>query len=75
MPSTDLEPWEQELIDHHATTTFAEDIPIIERVQQGLGSRGYEPGPLMIDSEKSQYSEHAVAAIQQLWRDAMGEKT
>ncbi len=27
---------------------------------------------LMIDAEKSQYSEHAVAAIQQLWRDAMG---
>ncbi len=26
----------------------------------------------MIDQEKSRYSEHAVAAVQQLWRDAMG---
>jgi hypothetical protein len=26
----------------------------------------------MIDDEKSVLSEHAVAAIQQLWRDAMG---
>ena len=72
LPRAEPEDWERELIEHHARVTFAEDIPIVERVQLGLGSRGYAPGPLMIDSEKSQYSEHAVAAIQQLWRDALG---
>lgn len=72
LPRAEPEAWERELIEHHARATFAEDIPIVERVQQGLGSRGYAPGPLMVDAEKSQYSEHAVAAIQQLWRDAMG---
>ncbi len=46
-------------------------MAIIESVQQGLGSRGYRVGPLMVDQEKSRYSEHAVAAIQQLWRQAM----
>ena len=72
-PGRDMEDWERKLISHHASTTFAEDLDIIESVQQGLGSRGYEPGPLMIDVEKSQHSEHAVAAIQQFWRDAMGD--
>jgi hypothetical protein len=48
------------------------EFAVIDSVQQGLGSRSYQPGPLMIDRENSRYSEHAVAAIQQLWRDAMG---
>ena len=72
MPSENLAEWERDLIEHHARTTFAEDLPVIASVQHGLSSRGYRPGPLMIDSPVSQYSEHAVAAIQQLWRDAMG---
>lgn len=70
-PSRDTDDWERELIRHHAATTFAEDMAVIDSVQQGMGSRGYRPGPLMIDREESRYSEHAVAAIQQLWRDAM----
>jgi len=72
-PSKDMADWERELIRHHAATTFAEDMSVMAQVQKGLGSRGYDSGPLMIDAEKSQYSEHAVAAIQQLWRDAMGD--
>lgn len=70
----EMEDWERNMIQHHASTTFAEDQEIINSVQQGLGSRGYETGPLMIDSDRSQYSEHAVAAIQQFWRDAMGDQ-
>ena len=71
-PSTEMADWERELIRHHAETTFTEDRDIVASVQRGLNSRAYRPGPLMIDAEQSQYSEHAVAAIQQLWRDAMG---
>lgn len=70
-PSLEMADWEREMIRHHAATTFAEDLAIIDSVQQGLGSRGYRVGPLMVDQEKSRYSEHAVAAIQQLWRQAM----
>jgi phenylpropionate dioxygenase-like ring-hydroxylating dioxygenase large terminal subunit len=73
-PRQEMEDWERNMIQHHASTTFAEDQEIINSVQQGLGSRGYETGPLMIDSDRSQYSEHAVAAIQQFWRDAMGDQ-
>ena len=71
-PNKDLAEWESELIRHHAATTFQEDQNIIASVQLGLGSRACQPGPLMIDDAKSVLSEHAVAAIQQLWRDAMG---
>ena len=71
-PSKEMAQWETELIRHHAATTFREDQEIIASVQLGLGSRACQPGPLMIDEAKSVLSEHAVAAIQQLWRDAMG---
>jgi hypothetical protein len=50
----------------------SEQQDIFASVQLGLGSRACQPGPLMIDDEKSVLSEHAVAAIKQLWRDAMG---
>ena len=50
----------------------SEQQDIIASVQLGLGSRAGQPGPLMIDDAKSVLSEHAVVAIQQLWRDAMG---
>ena len=71
-PSAEMADWEAELIHHHAQTTFREDQEIVASVQRGLNSRAYQSGPLMIDAARSQYSEHAVAAIQQLWRDAMG---
>ncbi len=69
--SSELEKWENDLISHHAANTFAEDIPIIGRVQQGLASGRYKPGPLMVDQELSQLSEHGVADIQRYWRTAM----
>lgn len=73
-PSQDMADWERKLIEHHAANTFVEDQAVINSVQQGLKSRGYEPGPLMIDQEKSRFSEHAIAAIQQFWRESMGEQ-
>ena len=71
MPTVELEPWQRELIAHHAATTFAEDIPLVESVQQGVASCAYERGPLMIDEGLTQYSEHAGGAIQSLWRGTM----
>lgn len=72
-PSRDMQDWERGMIEHHAATTFIEDQDIINSVQQGLSSRAYQAGPLMIDRDRSQYSEHGVAALQQWWREAMGE--
>ena len=59
------------MVEHHAATVFQEDIPLVESVQLGLTSRAYDTGPLMIDTRRSECSEHAVASIQSLWRRAM----
>ena len=34
------------------TTTFAEDVPLVESVQRGLTSHGYEPRALMVDDDE-----------------------
>ena len=72
LPSAEPADWERDLIDHHARTTFAEDIPIVESVQRGISSRRYVPGPIMVDPAGGSMSEHGVEAIQRLWREAMG---
>ena len=41
-----------------------EDIPICESVQKGLHSRGYNKGRLVIDAQRSYFSEHSVYDFQ-----------
>ena len=41
-------------------TTVAEDIRLVESVQRGLNSRGYETGQLVIDPQGGVNSEHSV---------------
>lgn len=52
-------------------TTVAEDIQLVESVQRGLKSRGYQPAPLVLDPKGGVMSEHALAALQQWVRDAV----
>ena len=52
-------------------TTVGEDIHLVESVQRGLQSRGYRPGPLVIDPECGVNSEHSVRALQQWMRDGI----
>ena len=63
-----------ELIDNLAQqdldTTVAEDIGLVESVQRGLKSRGYRPGPLVVDPEGGVNSEHSVMVLQQWMREA-----
>ena len=70
--NADLSPEDQAMVDHHAATVFAEDIPLVESVQAGMTSRAYDNGPLMVDAGGTELSEHAVADIQRLWRRDMG---
>lgn len=51
------------LAEQDLNTTVAEDIRLVESVQQGLSSRGYKPGPLAIDPNYGVNSEHSIAAI------------
>ncbi|KMW59335.1 Benzoate 1,2-dioxygenase [Candidatus Rhodobacter oscarellae] len=52
-------------------TTVAEDIGLVESVQRGLGSRGYRPGPLVLDPCSGVNSEHSIKALQQWMREAV----
>ena len=54
---------EQEVIDFVHTVRL-EDIPICECVQQGLHSKGYRQGRLIVDQDRTDVSEHAVHDFQ-----------
>ncbi|MDH3667995.1 MAG: aromatic ring-hydroxylating dioxygenase subunit alpha [Paracoccaceae bacterium] len=72
LPAAEPTPEEAELIRAHAETTFAEDIPLVESVQAGLESRGFETGLIMVDEVNSHRSEHGVKVFQDLYRREMG---
>jgi len=57
--------------DEDARTTVAEDLNLVRSVQRGLGSRGYRPGPLVLDKDMGVNSEHTIAAIKAWYEDAM----
>lgn len=48
-----------------------EDIGLCESVQRGLHSFGYNQGRFVVDTERSQLSEHAVHHFQQMVLDAL----
>ena len=52
-------------------TTVEEDIHLVESVQRGLKSRGYVPGPLVLDPKCGVSSEHSIKALQQWMREAV----
>ena len=52
-------------------TTVEEDIHLVESVQRGLNSRGYKPGPLVLDPNHGVHSEHSVRVLQQWMREAV----
>ena len=51
------------LAEQDRVTTLAEDVRLVESVQRGLGSRGYRPGPLVLDPKLGVNSEHSVQAF------------
>ncbi|MEM6487967.1 MAG: aromatic ring-hydroxylating dioxygenase subunit alpha [Pseudomonadota bacterium] len=61
----------QAVIDLDRETTFAEDLALVKRVQRGLGSRGFRPGPLVIAPEGGIASEHSIAALHGWVREAL----
>jgi hypothetical protein len=47
---------------------------LVEAVQRGLMSRGYERGPVMVDRRPSSLSGIGVRAFQDLVREALGDQ-
>ena len=52
-------------------TTVEEDISLVESVQKGLKSRGYKPGPLVLDPAYGVNSEHSIQTLHQWVRKAI----
>ena len=52
-------------------TTVEEDIGLVESVQRGLKSRGYKPGPLVVDPKCGVNSEHSILHLQKWMREAV----
>jgi len=60
-----------ELAVQDRQTTVEEDIHLVESVQRGLSSRGYVPGPLVVDPGCGVKSEHSVKVLQQWMREGV----
>lgn len=63
----------ERLADQDRDTTLAEDISLVESVQRGLSSRGYRPGPLVIDPDFGVNSEHSIKALHDWLLEALQE--
>ncbi|MEO0567607.1 MAG: aromatic ring-hydroxylating dioxygenase subunit alpha [Pseudomonadota bacterium] len=52
-------------------TTVEEDICLVESVNRGLRSKGYKPGPLVLDPDFGVMSEHSIAKLHEWMREAV----
>ncbi len=55
-------------IDYIDTVLQAEDIAVVESVQRGLHSRGYNQGRFIVDPDRGAASEHGTHHFQALVR-------
>ena len=53
----------ERLAQQDLDTTVAEDVRLVNSVQRGLKSRGYAPGPLVLDPDRGVNSEHSIQAL------------
>ncbi len=61
----------RKLAEQDLETTVAEDIRLVESVQRGMRSRGYSPGPLVIDPKGGINSEHSIKVLQEWMRSGI----
>lgn len=61
-----------DLAQQDRDTTVEEDISLVEAVHKGLKSKGYLPGPLVINPAGGVDSEHSIATLQQWMRNTAG---
>jgi phenylpropionate dioxygenase-like ring-hydroxylating dioxygenase large terminal subunit len=62
----------KDLMKRHHDTNGMEDLAIVDSVQEGLESMGFDVGPLLVDRDRTEKSEHGVAHVQALYRKAIG---
>ncbi len=66
---------QQRVIDLDWTTTVSEDFDLMASVQRGVASRGYVPGPLIVDPSGTAdvHAENAVPHLHSLLLAALGD--
>ena len=62
----------RKIIDNDRETTFQEDLDIVRQVQRGLNSRGYVPGPLLLNPDGGINNELSIFKLHQWLREAVG---
>ncbi len=62
----------QTVIDNDRNTTFQEDLDIVSQVQRGLNSRGYIPGPLIVNPEGGINNELPIQKLHEWLKQAIG---
>ncbi|MFT5220775.1 MAG: phenylpropionate dioxygenase-like ring-hydroxylating dioxygenase large terminal subunit [Planctomycetota bacterium] len=65
----------QKVIDSDRETTFQEDLDIVKQVQRGLNSRGYKPGPLIVDPAGGIENELPIHLLHLWLKQAVGTET
>ncbi|MCY3849993.1 MAG: aromatic ring-hydroxylating dioxygenase subunit alpha [Acidimicrobiaceae bacterium] len=73
---TEPTPEQAEVIALDWDTTVSEDFEIMDSVQQGMASRGYRPGPLIVDPSgvAGVHAENAVPHLHRLLLDALADQ-
>jgi len=61
----------QKVIDNDRETTFREDLDIVREVQRGINSRGYRPGPLVLNPEGGINNERPIQKLHEWLRAAV----
>jgi len=61
----------QKVIDNDRDTTFSEDLEIVRKVQRGINSRGYRPGPLVLNPEGGINDERPIKKLHEWLRAAV----
>ena len=61
----------QKVIALDRDTTFAEDLQLVKNVQRGVNSRGYRPGPLVVNPQGGINNELSIACLHQWLREAV----
>jgi choline monooxygenase len=72
LPTEIPSPQLKEAMDYQKDVLQPEDVSLCVSVQRGLKSKGYNQGRFMVDSERSELSEHAVHHFQALVVNALG---
>ena len=63
----------QKVIDGDRETTFQEDLDIVKQVQRGVQSRGYVPGPLVLNREGGINNEMPIFHLHQWLKESIDQ--